>query len=438
MRLNITIGVNETSSTDVIREHRMKNEKYRSGIALTTAGGRWIVTLVALVSLLLPTLAFAGSPNRWLLIFDTSSSMRNRSKAMEDTMQDLLTTGMHGQIHHGDTIGIWTFNDRLHAGEAPLQIWSPDKAQMIARHTLEYLDALRYGKSANLEEVLTNMYVVVDSSDFITVILFSDGDQLIKGTPFDDEINKQYKDNYRQERKAEMPIVTVFQAKAGNFTTNTVNFGPWPIEIPAVPRPPAPKPVEPQAAPKPPPPQIGPPIIFDGRKTQSAAPDNTTLPVATNVAGIATPAVTQPTVTAAAETPAATQPTTAQTAPAADTATPQPATPAPAATPPPAETAHNQPEAKPAATVAPAVANESQPPPPAASGDIASRSAVTSPPAETATSVPPPNLLSARNLAIASVAFAAIVCGFLLMAARNARKTHSSLITRSLDREQRQ
>lgn len=422
----------------------MKNVKCRNEITLTAPGGRWSLILMALVgALLLPALTFAAEPakpaNRWLLIFDTSSAMHSRSKNTEDMVQDLLISGMHGRLHHGDTIGIWTFSDRLHAGEAPLQVWSPEMSQVITRHTLQYLDGLHYGKSANLEAALTNMYALVDASDFITVILFSDGDQPIKGTPFDEEINQQYKDNYRKQRKAEMPVITVFQAKHGTFLTNTVNFGPWPAEIPPVPTPPAPKPVEPPAAPKPPPPETAPPIIFDGRKTQSDVPENTA-PVATNVAEVAPPAaVTQESVTATqAETPPAAQTATIPPAPPAAAETPQPApTPSPAAVAPPAEVAaSDQSEPKPAAAPVPApVANESQPPP-AAPADTANRAAATSPPVETATSVPAPNLLSTRNLAIVSVAFATIVCGLLLMAARNARKTHASLITRSLDREQ--
>ena len=410
-----------------------------------------------LLTLLLPTLTFgADTANRWLFMFDTSSSMHSRSKGTEEMMQDLLTTGMHGQVHHGDTIGIWTFSDKLHAGEAPLQVWSPELAQVIARHTLQFLDHQRYSKSANLEVALTNMYGVVDSSDFITVVIFSDGDQPIKGTPFDDDINKQYKDNYRQAKKSGMPMITVLQANHGTFITNTVSFGSWPIDIPRVPAPPKPKhPVQPQAEPKPAP-DVAPPIIFDGRKTQSAAPDNTTLPVANNATEPAAPVVTQPAVTAApaetpaaaqpsvaaapVETPAATQPAATPAAPSVVAETPAPvATPAPAAVPPPAEVAaNNQPDSKPAVVpVTPAAANESEPPP-APPRETVSKPAAAPPPVETATSVPSPNLFSNRNLAIVSVAFAAIVCGLLLMAARNARKAHSSLITRSLDREQRQ
>jgi outer membrane biosynthesis protein TonB len=58
------------------------------------------------------------------------------------------------------------------------------------------------------------------------------------------------------------------------------------------------------------------------------------------------------------------------------------------------------------------------------------------PPVETAVTTPQINLFSARNIAIVSVAFTAIVCGLLFMSARNARKaSRVSLITRSLDRE---
>jgi hypothetical protein len=425
----------------------MKNEECgnridhnRARVCRRTIRHSSFVLLFAL-TLLLPALTFAESPNRWLLIFDTSSSMHSRTKGTEDMLQDMLITGMHGQLHHGDTIGIWTFSDKLHAGEAPLQIWSPEMSQMIARHTLQYLENQRYGKSANLQAVLTNVYPVVDSSDFITVILFSDGDQAIKGTPFDDEINQRYKDNYKQQKKASMPIITVLQAKHGSFTTNTVNFGPWPIDIPAVPPPPAPKrPVEPQAAPKPAP-EMGPPIIFDGRKTQSAAPENTTV-LTNNPAELAPTAVIQPTVTATpTETQSTTQPaTTTQPAPppALSEAPPPASAPAVPATPPPTEVAaKNQPESKRAAAPAtPPAAN--QPEPPASSPTEAhGNPATTPPPVETATTVASSNLLSPRNVAIVSVTFAALVCGLLLLAARNARKNQASLITRSLDREQR-
>jgi hypothetical protein len=59
-------------------------------------------------------------------------------------------------------------------------------------------------------------------------------------------------------------------------------------------------------------------------------------------------------------------------------------------------------------------------------------------PVEAASTVPQKELFSATNIAIVSVAFTLLVCGFLFLTARNARRAaRSSLITRSLDRERK-
>src|SRR5215469_15633102 len=80
--------------------------------------------LVAAVCTLLPTRTFGQSSNRWLLVYETTSSMRHRTNGVLAETEDLLNSGMHGLIRAGDTLGIWTFNDSLHTGEAPLQMWS--------------------------------------------------------------------------------------------------------------------------------------------------------------------------------------------------------------------------------------------------------------------------------------------------------------------------
>src|SRR5438874_5507768 len=54
--------------------------------------------------------------NRFLLVVETSSVMERRIEATLKVVQGLLASGMNGQIHKGDTLGIWTFNDELHAG----------------------------------------------------------------------------------------------------------------------------------------------------------------------------------------------------------------------------------------------------------------------------------------------------------------------------------
>lgn len=369
------------------------------------------VIFLGMVCLLLPARASAQSSNRWLLIFNTSALMRDRTQAVEGITQDLLATGMHGTIRPGDTIGIWTFNTELHADEAPLQTWYPNTAPAIAQNTLAFVHQHRYEKSAVFDDVLVNMLRVIKMSDVITVILISDGTDPIKGTPIDAQLSAFYKTNYQAQRKARLPIVTVFHGEKGSLTTNTVALGSWPVDIPAVPPPPVVKVVAQKPAIVAPPKPV-PSLVIIGSKAETTFNPPTDLPE--HVDQPTLPAVVeQKPVETKAEVPAATTPEEKPKSVAAPVA-PAPA-PAVVAEPPKAVQLVG-----PIAATAP-VTNE----PPAA-------------PVQTAVVVPEKNLLSVRNIAIVSVVFTILVCVLLLLVARNARNaSRASLITRSLDRERK-
>ena len=256
-----------------------------------------------------------------------------------------------------------------------------------------------------------NMLRVIKMSDVITVILISDGTDPIKGTPIDAQLSAFYKTNYQAQKKARMPIVTVFHgekgsdhdqhsgacAVAGGYSggaaaarcescrAETGDVAP-------------PKPV--------------PSLVIIGSKAETTFNPPTDLPE--HVDQPTLPAVVeQKPVETKAEVPAATTPEEKPKSVAAPVA-PAPA-PAVVAEPPKAVQLVG-----PIAATAP-VTNE----PPAA-------------PVQTAVVVPEKNLLSVRNIAIVSVVFTILVCVLLLLVARNARNaSRASLITRSLDRERK-
>ena len=404
--------------------------------------------LVTAACTLFPARTFGQSSNRWLLIFETTSSMRHRTNGVLAETEDLLKSGMHGLIHTGDTIGIWTFNDRLHTGEAPLQTWSLEASPKITRLTLQFLSERQYAKSANMNDMLTNMFSIVDSSPFITVILFTDGEEPIKGTPFDGQINEVYKAGYRQQKKASMPIMTVLRGVAGEITTNTVNMAPWPANIPPVPPPPPPvRPKARAAAPKPPPAPAVPPLIYNGNKPEPAPStpesrgENNATPVApsnTTESNSVVPkaeAPAPPSASAQSESPAASaatptvEPTAARPAAVAEAPTGGQVSGAPSSV----RVAANPPQPAAAPAVSPVVTpNEPITTPKNPIIQSASRADVA-----TVTSAPAENVFTGRNIAIVSVAFAVLVCGLLVMSARRARASQGSLITRSLERERR-
>lgn len=412
-------------------QHILRESEWFSAIRLSV-----FVAFLGILCLWSPAKASAQSSNRWLFVFNTSASMRDRTNGVLAVTQDLLTTAMHGTIRPGDTIGIWTYSSELHADEAPLQTWSPNTAPAIAYNTLRFVAQHPYQNTAAFSDVLANMLRVVSISDVITVVLISDGSDLVKGTPFDERIASFYKTNSSPQKKKHMPFVTVLRGEKGIFTTNTLALAPWPVDIPPTPIPAPviataqkPAPVVTPAAPKP-----VPSLVIIGKKAETmmnvptdlpdhsgeppaqpvaAAPKADTAPAAVKAETPTTPAP-EPTPTPKVEPKPTVAPVVAATTPAT----------APASTPAVVE------PAKPAPTVEPKVATAPESKEPVV--------VKTSPPpaVEATAAAPQSNLFSARNIGIVSVVFTLLVCGFLILSARNARRAaRASLITRSLDRE---
>jgi hypothetical protein len=174
-------------------------------------------------------------PNRFLFIVDTSSSMERHARDVQQMLVNLLNSGASGQLHRGDTLGVWTFNVDVYTGNLPLQRWIPEDWWQIATRTTEFLQQQHYGKKSHLDKALADMYEVITNSDIITVFLISSGEGKMHGTPFDAEINAAYKESLKEMKKDRMPIVTVLQAKSGKIIRYTVNALPWPVVIPELP-----------------------------------------------------------------------------------------------------------------------------------------------------------------------------------------------------------
>src|SRR5258706_5882436 len=142
--------------------------------------------------------------------------MQRRAVGTLKALQDLLASGMGGQLRRGDTLGVWTYNQDLKAGNFPLQRWTPETHRSVAIQILNFIKEQKYENKASLDKVLPPMEGVIKDSQFITVILISDGDQKILGTPFDDPINQFYKLWRGEQQAARMPFITVLRARNGS------------------------------------------------------------------------------------------------------------------------------------------------------------------------------------------------------------------------------
>jgi hypothetical protein len=227
--------------------------------------------------LLIPALHAQSEPqkvqNRFLLIFDTSATMKKCLPATEVAVKKLFFSMMNGQLQPGDTIGVWTFAKEVGPGRFPLQQWQPEKAATIASNITAFVERQRYRKSTDFEATMLLLSAIVQDSDQLTVLIFCDGDGEMNHTPFDDEINKIFENNRRPLQKALQPFVVVLRSQTGVYVGYTVNSAAGPVNFPQFPPiPQAPEVTPPNPPPPPAPAVIAPPLIIIGTNVGTNLP----------------------------------------------------------------------------------------------------------------------------------------------------------------------
>lgn len=445
----------------------------------------WSALAATLCAQALPS----GPPDRFLFLVETSEPMHPRLTAALRAIETLLVSGMHGQMRPGETLGVWTYNEDLRAGELPLQVWTPQTALLVTSNVMAFLKSQPCEKTGRLSVVWPELEELVRDSPRLTVIWVTSGGEPIRGTPFDAQINEVFSAHARAQERARMPFVIVLRAQQGAFCGVTLNLPPWPVLLPSFP----PwiaraKPPEPPAVPKPAPktaeakpaeksapatapavptraePIVRPPLIIVGKKDEppaAPAPPPGSGPAkpaepppggeeqkpspAAALAGAQTSPPIAPVEPATKPPPAPTEPT----APAPPAPLAAPPTPAPAHTPsdqraktPLAELAAPAPTPSAPPITTPARETKPLPPPPAPSAPETGAAVPSGPPSSQPTSAlatATPSEATGKSLWWAWLAGGIFATGALVLwlRMRRSRAPRASLITRSMDANRR-
>jgi hypothetical protein len=375
--------------------------------------------------------------NRFLFVIDTSSAMKARSSGVEEAVNALLESGMKGELRKRDTIGLWTFSDHLDT-DFPMEVWSEDKKDNILKEVREHLNDLHYEKHSHLEKALPEILHVAANSERLTVILIFDGADLIKGTPFDKDLNALHKRYAGEFRTAHEPFVTVLTARNGRFFDYTINY-PGTVMLPHTADPlPEPETNAPTLAADSYPQSTGPAtplppnvqIILSGADFARAA--SAPPPVANNVAAVPAPApAPAPVVVTNAPPPVEPAPVAVQAAQ-TNVAPPEPDRTLPSAPSTPAPAPIVTTPAKPA-PVAPAPTTlPSQAAPPAATATVLPAAPVVPVPVAPAVVAATTGQLTAMFIIAFSLLTIAVV--LVLFLVRRWRGPQPSLISQSIDR----
>lgn len=236
--------------------------------------------------------------NRWLLIVETTRVMQPRAEAIAQSAGNLVLSGMGGQLQPGDTVGVWTFNSDLQSGVFPLQTVRADNMKAIAERVALFVARQKFEGRPGRDKVFPVMNNVISNSEFITVILVTGGSDVISGTPYDKAITAIYKQWQSQQEKARQPFLTMLRAQQGRVTDFEVGMPPGPLAFPPLPlelQAPV-RPVEGPVVVKPAaPPPVVPNLIVRGKKPEPDIISNSP-PVVVEKTVTPSPALTNATV----------------------------------------------------------------------------------------------------------------------------------------------
>jgi hypothetical protein len=247
-------------------------------------------------------LAAPNVNNRFLLIFDTSSDMKRRLPAVQKALNDILAASTNAQLHPGDSVGVWTFDQELQVGQFPLLRWRPDNAAVMASNITAFVGSRRYSKRTGFDVLLPLLNRVVQGSERLTVLIFCDGDGEIHGTPYDVGINRIFQQRQSERQKARLPIVVGLRSQRGEYAGCMVNFPPQLVNLPAFPPLPEAVPAPPvvtNASASPGPRSSGPALIIVGTTITNHVP-----PPAPKPPPVPKPALTNPPPMVITSTPA--------------------------------------------------------------------------------------------------------------------------------------
>ena len=178
----------------------------------------------------------APDGQRFLFAVDISSAMRGTEAANRQALFDLIFTGFDGQMRTGDSFGFWLFNQELHQ-EFPMQVWEESKPIEAASNAAKFLREQKYSGKSRADVLMPRLLKLVKNVRDVTVVILSDGEATIEGTPFDAKISAVYERRKSERNKEQKPFVTVLIARGGMIVTGAVVIAGEYVELPARPAP---------------------------------------------------------------------------------------------------------------------------------------------------------------------------------------------------------
>jgi hypothetical protein len=202
-----------------------------------------VVTLLAAPAWAAPK----AEGKRFLFIVDTSAGMKPLDMPVRQAIFDLIYSGARGHMTNDDTYGLWLVGEKNNTS-FPMESWKEKFAVEIAAKAVSHTKDHGFKGQANLTLALADVNRIVKNIGDLTVILISNGETPLLGTPFDDAINARFRELAPEMKAAKATVNTALVAQGGKFVAWAANSPQFLLDVPYV-------------APKPKPVKVEPPVV---------------------------------------------------------------------------------------------------------------------------------------------------------------------------------
>ena len=177
----------------------------------------------------------APDGHRFLFVVDVSADMRATDTANRQALFEMLFTGLDGQMRTGDTFGLWFYNDKLHAGDFPMQIWDETDPLPGATLATKFLRDQPYAGRSRPRVLVPPLLKLIEDVGDANVLVISHCKPALEGTPFDTNIAAIVRRKRADREQAQKPFVTALVARGGTIVTGAVVIAGEPILLPGRP-----------------------------------------------------------------------------------------------------------------------------------------------------------------------------------------------------------
>ncbi len=153
-------------------------------------------------------------PVRYLFVVETSSAMNAHKRDALSAIDDLVSSGLNGEMRPGEMFVVWTYDRAVVTDRYLAAPWQKRTRDMLAARTARALNELWFTGEARFDQALDAVFKLASGSEALTVSIINSGSP-IAGTPFDSQINAAY-DRGRRYANA-MVFVTTLRVKDGEM-----------------------------------------------------------------------------------------------------------------------------------------------------------------------------------------------------------------------------